>query len=128
MGTTENKPDQLHKSESPNRVLLIIKIVLLEIFAILAGVSFFMIVHGLLYGIYWTAPYWKFTRTLLVKVTGFSETHRFIKTQQITWQRAIFLFPKVIILLAFLVFGLWLLFHDGFCGQNLFCLARINGE
>lgn len=126
MDTTEIKPDQHHNGEPSNHVILIMVIVLLEILTLLAGLSFFMIVHSLLYGVFSTAPYWNFTRTILVKVTGFSETHRLLTKKKITWQRAISLFLRIVILLAFFVFGLWLLLHDGFCGQNLFCLVRIN--
>ncbi len=125
MSNAEQKPDNLQKADISKSMLRLMSItILLDVSALVAGISFFMIVHGVLIGIRWSAPYWKFTRNIFVKTTGFPETNILLNKNQITWWRGINLLLKAITVVLYLVFGLWFLVHNGFCGQNIICLAN----
>jgi hypothetical protein len=125
MSNAEQKPDNLQKAEISKSLLRLIGImVLLDVSALVAGIAFFMIVHGALLGIRWSAPYWKFTRNIFVKASGFPETNILLNKNQITWWQGINLLLKAATVFAFLILGLWILVRNGFCEQNFICLAN----
>ena len=125
MNNAEQKTDTIQKTDISKSLLRLIGImVLLDVSALVAGISFFMIVHGALLGIRWSAPYWKFTRNIFVKVSGFPETNILLNNNQITWRQGINLLVKAATVVAFLILGVLILVRNGFCGQNFICLAN----
>jgi hypothetical protein len=125
MSNAEQKPDNLQKTDISKSLLRLMGImVLLDVSALVAGISFFMIVHGALLGIRWSAPYWKFSRNIFVKASGFPETNILLNKNQITWWQGINLLLKAVTVVALLILGLWILVRNGFCGQNFICLAN----
>jgi hypothetical protein len=71
----------------------------------------------------WSAPYWEFSRNIFVKATGFPDTNTLLAKKHVTWQKRIDLLFKAASVIALFFVGLWLLISNGFCGQNLICLA-----
>lgn len=125
MSNIGQKPNNFQNTEAAKSLLRLVGVaIVLDVAAFIVGISFFMIVHGLLLGIRWSAPHWKFTRDIFVRVTGFSETNILISKEQAGWLSRINLFLKAVTVVVFLVLGLWILIQNGFCGQNLICLRN----
>ena len=122
MNNSEQKLDNLQKADISKSLLRLMGIIiLLDASALAAGISFFMIIHGALLGIRWSAPYWKFTRNIFVKATGFPEKNILLNKNQIASRQGINLLFKAVTVVLFFILGAWILIRNGFCGQNLMC-------
>ena len=125
MSNINQNPNNVQQPDTVKSLLQLVGIVvILDVTAFIAGISFFMIVHGTLLGIRWSAPYWKFSRDIFVKVTGFPETNILLSKKQAGWWSRISLLLRAATVITFLALGLWLLIQKGFCGQNLICLRN----
>ena len=105
MNDTDPRPQRVLNVDMSRAVLRLIGItLLLEVFSLLLGVAFFAMMHGLVFGILWLAPYWDFARKIVTRTVG-----------------PLFPSPYVSIRVQTHLFLSIILF--GFCGQNLICLA-----
>ena len=91
---------------------------------IFLGIAFFVVWYGLWYGLTRLAMYWAPMYKALARIEG-----RQLEESQPNWVFApltVWHIPglvlKVALSLGLLIYGLWLLFHLGFCGQNFICL------
>ncbi|MFZ2098139.1 MAG: hypothetical protein WAV05_16010 [Anaerolineales bacterium] len=89
----------------------------LEFGALLLGFAFFVIIHGVIFGVAWLMLYWRPAFLAYTKAMGIRDVE-FIKLP-IRWWQAILLVIKIGFVLFFFYFGTNLLFIRGFLGQNL---------
>jgi len=121
------KPAEFSNPDISRKLLRVMgMVIVVDLLTLLAGISFFMIIHGIVFAVFWLAPYWKFPRSIFFKVSGFPDKFQLVKKRRITWWQAIILVLKVLTILAFLGSGLWLLVRSGFYGQNLIWLTLNN--
>jgi hypothetical protein len=91
---------------------------LLDLFALALGFSFFMIMHGILTTLARSAAYWSPANKLMFHLTGISKD-----PIPLNGYHSFRLFVWLILLLVYIVAGTWILFKVGFCNQNLICLS-----
>jgi hypothetical protein len=88
----------------------------------LLGLSFVLIVIGLIFGFLWLAPYWSVTYQLLRKKLSYPTVNPQVTSIPITWWRIPIISIKVFVSLTMLYYGLKVLFTQGFLHQNLLWL------
>jgi len=88
------------------------------------GIAFFIVWYGLWYGLTRLAMYWAPIYRALARIEGrqLGEAKPAWVFAPITVRHIPGLVLKVAISLGSLTYGLWLLFHLGFCRQNFICL------
>jgi hypothetical protein len=92
----------------------------LEFGALLLGIAFFIIIHGVILGVAWLVPFWKpafiaYTKALGVKDVGYI-------TLPIRWWHAIMIVIRMTVVLFFFYFGIKFLLSKGFLDQSLIYL------
>jgi hypothetical protein len=92
----------------------------LEFGALLLGIAFFIIIHGVIFGVAWLVPFWKPAFTAYTKALGIKDID-FIPLP-IRWWQAIMLAIKMTVVLFFFYFGIKFLLTKGFLDQNFIYL------
>jgi hypothetical protein len=97
----------------------------LFLFSIPLGIFFWLIFHGIFWGLLGLAPYWKPAYLLTATIAGAEKTDREFKPMQIHW--VVFPFKCLSIGARFTTaaIGIWLVFRIGFLQQNLIYLLFI---
>lgn len=119
-------PSDRHDQPNMARALLrgVGIVLLVEVSALLAGIAFFLIIHGLVFAVLFLAPYSAFVRRLFGKVFG--SPFRLPVVNKLTWWQWVDFLLKMSIAIASIGSGIWALVRFGFYGQNFIYLA-ING-
>jgi hypothetical protein len=108
----------ISKLMNPNLLLRLIAItVILEFSSLALGFAFFLIVHGLIFGVLWFMFYWEPAYRIYTRILQLPPT-QFVRAP-IPWWRIGLLGVKAIIILFFLYLGMRILISNGFLGQNL---------
>jgi hypothetical protein len=89
----------------------------LEFSALALGIAFFLLVHGVIFGIIWFAFYWEPAYRIYTRVVNIEST-RFIKLP-LPWWRIILLCIKGLLVLLFFYIGVKVILDNGLLGQNL---------
>jgi hypothetical protein len=122
--TLERKTTQTPIPDLSLFMLRLMGIVLVvELAALMLGISFFLIAKGLVFGVLWLAPYWQPAGNILSKITQNAFPLPVATIRKIAWHSAIILVVKIAVAVGIVALGLTVLFQRGFCGQNLICLA-----
>ena len=95
---------------------------LAELVLFLLGISFVLIVNGLVFALLRSAPYWMSPSNFLYRYLPKSIREQGGFPIPLTWWRVPILVIIIAVRLSMVVLGFWLLFNDGFCTQNLICL------
>ena len=120
MATGDNfslKKQRGNKSNPQQFFRLWIIVVVLELSAMALGIAFFLMVHGLIFGIAWFVPFWEPAHRIYSKVLN-TQASEFVRAP-IPWWRVILLIVKALLVLFFFYLGIKYLMEDGFLGQNI---------
>jgi hypothetical protein len=117
---TDNKADlpkhDANLISSENLLRLIVIVLVLELGSLILGIAFFVMLHGLIFGIVWFIPYWEPAHRVYTSILHLPP-NQFRRTP-IPWWRAILLGIKAAIVLYCLYAGIWILITHGFLDQN----------
>ncbi len=96
---------------------LMVTLAIVELGSLALGITFFLIAHGLIFGVLWFVLYWEPAYRVYVRLLRIPETQ--FTRAPIPWWRAIVLGVKALVVLSFLCLGIRILAANGFLGQNL---------
>ena len=95
-------------------------IILVDVIALLLGVSFFLIIHGVVMGMFRLSYRWPLANKIWRRIYG---SNLFIEQKSTGNIRRVFIFFQttiwIIVAVVFIGFGFWLLIDKGFYEQNI---------
>lgn len=96
-------------------------LLLVDVIALMFGIAFLLIAHGLMMGIIRQAHHWQPAYRFCKRVADFPVASS--TRGPITILGAVHSVISIALTVALVGFGIWILFKVGFCGQNLICMA-----
>jgi len=98
-------------------------LLVVDIVALALGFAFFLIAHGTLMGLLRLAPYWRPAAKVFRLAFDQPNSSDAIAQLPVRGYHAFRLIRTVAVMAILVGLGVWLLVQNGFCAQNIICIA-----